>query len=174
MACSNLTAGFTLDCNESNGGIEKIFIANGPVESISTVTGNTGIVDDIIVGGSPLTPNDFFVFEVPRQTSSITETHTVSQTNGTLFYDQALSMVFNKMEAAKRNQLLLVGQATNMVVVAKDNNGKYWSIGLERGAYMTAGTSVSGTAYGDQNGYQITISGAEPYPMYEVTSSIVE
>jgi len=98
----------------------------------------------------------------------------VSQTNGTLFYDQALSMVFNKMEATKRNQLLLMGQATNMVVVAKDNNGKYWSIGLERGAYMTAGTSVSGTAYGDQNGYQITISGTELYPMYEVTSTIVE
>lgn len=174
MACSNLTAGFTLDCNESNGGIDKIFIANGPVESITTAVGNSGLVTAITVGGNPLVPGDFFVFEVPRQTSSITETHTVSQTNGTLFYDQALSMVFNKMEAAKRNQLLLVGQATNMVVVAKDNNGKYWSIGLERGAYMTAGTSVSGTAYGDQNGYQITISGAEPYPMYEVTSSIVE
>lgn len=174
MACSNLTAGFTLDCNESNGGIDKIFIANGPVQSISTVTGNSGIVDEIVVGGSPLTPNDFFVFEVPRQTSSITETHTVNQANGTLFYDQALSMVFNKMEAAKRNQLLLIGQATNMVVVAKDNNGKYWSIGLERGAYMTAGTSVSGTAYGDRNGYEITISGAELNPMYEVASGIVE
>lgn len=174
MACSNLTAGFTLDCNESNGGIDKIFIANGPVQSISTVTGNSGIVDEIVVGGQPLTPNDFFVFEVPRQTSSITETHTVNQANGTLFYDQALSMVFNKMEAAKRNQLLLIGQATNMVVVAKDNNGKYWSIGLERGAYMTAGTSVSGTAYGDRNGYEITISGAELNPMYEVASGIVE
>jgi hypothetical protein len=171
MACSNLTAGFTLDCNESNGGIDKIFIANGPVESI---TESAGVVTAITVSGSPLVPGDFFVFEVPRQTSSITETHTVSQTNGTLFYDQALSMVFNKMEATKRNQLLLMGQATNMVVVAKDNNGKYWSIGLERGAYMTAGTSVSGTAYGDQNGYQITISGTELYPMYEVTSTIVE
>ena len=173
MACSNLSAGFTLDCNESNGGVEKIFIANGPVQSITTASGNSGIVDEIVVGGSPLTPADFYEFEVPRQTSSFTETHTVNQTNGTLFYDQALSMVFNKMEADKRNQLLLMGQATNMVVVYKDNNGKYWSVGLERGAYMTAGTSVSGTAYGDRNGYEITISGAELYPSYEVTSSIV-
>ena len=171
MACSNLTAGFTLDCNDSNGGIEKIFIANGPVEAI---TESAGVVTAITVGGSPLAPVDFFEFEVPRQTSSITETHTVSQENGTLFYDQALSMVFNKMEATKRNQLLLMGQATNMVVVAKDNNGKYWSIGLERGAYMTSGTSVSGTAYGDRNGYEVTISGTELSPMYEVTSTIVE
>ena len=174
MACSNLTAGFILDCNDSNGGIDKVFIGNGPVQSISTASGNTGLVDEIVVGGSPLTPANFFEFEVPRQTSSFTETHTVSQNNGTLFYDQALSMVFNKMEAAKRNQLLLMGQATSMVVVYKDNNGKYFSVGLERGAYMTAGTSVSGVAYGDQNGYTITISGAEANPSFEVDGTIVE
>jgi hypothetical protein len=174
MACSNLNAGFILDCNDSNGGVDKIFIANGPVQSIATASGNTGFIDEIVVGGSPLVPADFFEFEVPRQTSSFTETHTPSQANGTLFYDQALSMVFNKMEANKRNQLLLMGQANNMVVIYKDNNGKYWSVGLERGAYMTAGTSVSGTAYGDQNGYQITISGAEPQPSFEVDGSIVE
>lgn len=70
MACSNLTAGFTLDCNDSNGGIEKIFIANGPVESI---TESSGTITAITVGGSALTPSDFFEFEVPRQTSSFTE-----------------------------------------------------------------------------------------------------
>jgi len=171
MACSNLTAGFTLDCNDSNGGVEKIFIANGPVESI---TESAGVVTAITVGGSALTPADFFEFEVPRQTSSFTETHTVSQENGTLFYDQALTAVFNKMEATKRNELLLMGQATNMVAVFKDNNGKYWSVGLERGAYMTSGTSTSGTAYGDRNGYEIVISGTEVEPSYEITSSIVE
>ena len=65
MACSNLSSGFTLDCNESNGGIDKIFIANGPVESI---TESAGVVTAITVSGSPLVPGDFFVFEVPRQT----------------------------------------------------------------------------------------------------------
>jgi len=44
MACSNLTAGFTLDCNESNGGIDKIFIANGPVESITESAGVVTLV----------------------------------------------------------------------------------------------------------------------------------
>ena len=171
MACSNLTAGFTLDCNDSNGGIDKIFIANGPVQSI---TESAGVVTAITVGGAALTPSDFFAFEVPRQTSSFTETVNVSQENGTVFYDQALTMVFNKMEAAKRNQILLMAEATSMVVVFKDNNGKYFSVGLEKGAYTTAGSSVSGTAYGDRNGYEITISGTEAAPAYEVTGSIVE
>ena len=171
MACSNLTAGFALDCNDSNGGIDKIFIANGPVESI-TETG--GLVSAITVGGSALAPADFFEFETPRQTSSITETATISQENGTVFYDQALTMVFNKMDAAKRNQLLLMAEATSMVVVAKDNNGKYWSIGLEKGAYTSAATTTSGTAYGDRSGYEITISGMEKAPIFEVTGTIVE
>ena len=171
MACSNLTAGFTLDCNDSNGGIDKIFIANGPVQSITEAA---GVITAITVGGAALVPADFFEFEVPRQTSSFTETINVSQENGTVFYDQALTMVFNKMEAAKRDQILLMAQATDMVVVFKDNNGKYFSVGVERGAFMTAGSSVSGTVYSDRNGYELTISGMEEAPSYEVTGSIVE
>lgn len=171
MACSNLTGNITLDCNDQQGGIDKIFIANGPVESI---TETAGTITAITVGGSALVPADFFEFEVPRQTSSFTETINVSQENGTVFYDQALTMVFNKMEATKRDQILLMAQATNMVVVFKDNVGKYFSVGVERGAYMTAGTAVTGTVYSDRNGYEITVSGAEASPSFEVTGSIVE
>ena len=170
MAC-DITSGFTLDCNDSNGGIEKIFIANGPVESITEAAGT---ISAITVGGSALTPSDFFAFEVPRQTSSFTETINVSNENGTVFYDQALTMVLNKMEAAKRDQILLLSQNNEMVVVFKDNNSKYFSVGIQRGAYMTAGTSVSGTAYGDRNGYELTFSGMEEQPAFEVTGSIVE
>ena len=171
MACSNLTAGFTLDCNDSNGGIDKIFIANGPVQSI---TESSGTITAITVGGSALAPSDFFEFEVPRQTSSFTETINVSQENGTVFYDQALTMIFNKMEAAKRDQILLMAQATDMVVVFKYNNDKYFSVGVKRGAFMTSGSSLSGTAYGDRNGYELVISGMEEDPSFEVTSTIVE
>jgi hypothetical protein len=170
MAC-DITSGFTLDCNDSNGGIDKIFIANGPVESITEASGT---ISAITVGGSALTPSDFFAFEVPRQTSSFTETINVSNENGTVFYDQALTMILNKMEAAKRDQILLLSQNNEMVVVFKDNNSKYFSVGIQRGAYMTAGTSVSGTAYGDRNGYELTFSGMEEQPAFEVTGSIVE
>jgi|TARA_R110000796_G_scaffold2870_5_gene11067 hypothetical protein len=170
MAC-NITSGFTLDCNDSNGGIEKIFIANGPVESI---TETAGTISAITVAGSALTPSDFFEFEVPRQTSSFTETINVSNENGTVFYDQALTMILNKMDAAKRDQILLLSQNNEMVVVFKDNNLKYFSVGIQRGAYMTAGTSVSGVAYGDRNGYELTFSGMEEQPAFEVTSTIVE
>ena len=171
MACSNLTAGFVNDCNDGQGGIEKIFIANGPVEAITEAA---GVITAITVAGSPLVPADWFVFETPRQTSSFTETITPSQENGTVTYAQDLAMVFNRLTAAKRNQILLMAEATNMICVAKDNNGKYWSIGIERGAYMSTGTAVSGVSYADRSGYEISISGMEASPSYEVTASIVE
>ena len=171
MSCSALTAGFLDLCNDGTGGIEAIFIANGPVESITESAGN---ITAITVGGAALTPSDFFEFATPRQSSSITETTTVSQENGTLFFDQQLTCVFNKMEATKRDQLLLMAQATTMVVVAKDGNGNYWSIGVEKGAFLVSGSATSGVAYGDRSGYEIVIGGLEASPMYTVTSTIVE
>lgn len=171
MACSNLTAGFTLDCNNSNAGVEKVFIANGPVESIIETA---GVVTDITVGGVSLTPADFFEFQVPRQSSIANETISVDQVAGTVTYDQQLTLEFTKLSADKRNQILLMAEATSMVVVYKDNNGKYFSVGLERGAYMVSGTATTGTAYADKAGYSIILGGLEAAPSYEVTGSIVE
>ena len=171
MSCSALTAGFLDLCNDGTGGIEEIFIANGPVQSI---TETSGTITAITVGGAALTPSDFYKFETPRQSSSLTETTTVSQENGTLFFDQQLTCVFNKMQAAKRDQLLLMAQATTMVVVAKDGNGTYWSIGVEKGAFLVSASATSGTAYGDRNGYEIVIGGLEASPIFAVTSTIVE
>ena len=170
MACSNIVAGISRDCNTNQGGIETIYIANGPVESITQTAGN---VTAITVGGSALGPSDFFEFQTPRQTSSLTETITVSQEAGTATFDQQLTMVFNKMNTAMRNQLLLLAEATNLVIIAKDNNGVYWSLGLERGGYMISGTAASGVAYADANQMQIIVGGMEAHPMYTVDSSIV-
>ena len=170
MAC-NIPAGFTYDCADAQGGLDVIYMANGPVESF---TESAGEITAITVGGSALVPADWFKFETPRQTSSITETITPSQENGTVTYQQDITMIFNKMTAAKRNEILLMAQNQELIVVAKDNNGLFFSIGIERGAYMTAGTSVSGVAYADRNGYELTITGMEKDPMYTVLSSIIE
>jgi hypothetical protein len=171
MSCSNLTNGLLDGCNDIAGGVEKLFIANGPVEAI---TASAGVVTAITVGGSALVPADFFVFELPRQTASFSETAAVSQENGTVVYNQDLTVIFNRLEAEKRNQIALMAQATSMVVVIKTNDGKYFSIGLEKGAFLGSMTATTGTAYADRAGYELTISGIELTPSYEVTSTIVE
>ena len=170
MAC-NITNGFTYDCADAQGGINKLFMLNGPVESF---TETAGVIQTITVNGSAVTAADWFVFETPRQTSSFTETITPSQENGTVTYQQDLTMIFNKLSADKRNEILLMAQNNKLVAVALDNNGKYWSIGISRGAYMTSGTATSGVAYADRSGYELVISGLEPQPAFEVLSTIME
>lgn len=171
MACSNITSGLVLDCTDGVGGIEVVYIANGPAESF---TEGSGVITEIVVDGAPLTPADFYKFEIPRQTASFTETMNLSVENGTLFYNQDLTVIFNKMEAEKRNQILLMAKSNSMIVVFKDNRGALFTVGLKNGAFMSAGTATSGTAFGDRSGYEITLSGIEIAPAYEIASSIVE
>jgi hypothetical protein len=111
---------------------------------------------------------------VPRTTSSITETVTGDVAQGTVTYAQSAVIVLNQMQASTRDQLQLIFEATDMIVVAKDNNGRYWSIGLERGAYGETSANTSGVAYQDRNGYEITIGAIEAKPMFEVDGAIVE
>jgi len=171
MSCSAISAGVLNGCSSNQGGLEAIFIANGPVESITEVA---GVVSAITVGGSALVPADFFKFEVPRTTSSISESATGDIAQGTVTYAQTAIIILNQMQASTRDQLALMFQATSMVVVAKDNNGKFFSIGLERGAYGVTATSTSGVAYQDRNGYEISIEGIEKNPMFEIDAAIVE
>ena len=170
MSCANINAGWTNDCRSSQGGIETFYIANGPVQSITETAGN---ITAITVAGSALTPSDFFEFQTPRAVSSITETTTASLENGTVTYEQVATIIANKMTAEKRNQLLLLAEATTLVVIAKDNNGIYWSIGTLRGAYLTAATGTTGAGFADRNGLELTINGMEKQPMFTVDSSIV-
>lgn len=173
-----LTSGLSLDCRDSNGGVEKVFIATTDGGDITfttaSVTGCPDQVDAISVGGSALSNADFYEFQVPKQTSSFTETATISSENGTVFWEQVVNLVFNKMQCATRDQMLILAQNTRMIVAVKDNNGEYWAVGLERGAEMTGGTSETGVAYGDRNGYTVTITGREISAAYNVLPTLVD
>lgn len=170
MSC-NLTAGWAIDCKDSQGGVDMVYIANGKV---SGYTASAGVVSEILVGGVALTGADFFSFAVPKQTSTLEEEIEASTENGTVLYTQTLTLVFNKMEASKRNQILLMAQNENLVPIVRDGNGKLWVIGLERGATLTGGTNTTGTAYTDRNGGELTLTGYEKIPMFEVNPSILE
>ena len=56
--------------------------------------------------------------------------------------------------------------------VVKDNNGKFWMLGLVRGLDITAGSSQSGTAEGDRSGYTLTFTGKEVALCPEVNSTV--
>jgi hypothetical protein len=53
-----------------------------------------------------------------------------------------------------------------------DNNGNSFYLGETYGSYITAGTSVTGKALGDQAGYNLTFQAMEPNPMNELGGSL--
>lgn len=170
MSCS-ITSGITLSCKDSQGGIDYLYIADLP--SYDTITTDVdGLVTSLDTSGAPETIT-WYKYEVPKQSSSFTETINADNTAQTVFYQQDALMVFTKMEAAKRDQIKLLAQNPKLLVVVKDGNGKFWSVGISRGAELSAGTVSTGTAYGDRNGGEITLTGLEPNPSYECAASFV-
>lgn len=164
MACA-LTQGYSLDCKDSAGGITEVyFIEKGNVSSIVSASG-------VVTGLTKSAGKRFWKYELPKETGSFTHNPTVSTENGTLFFEQNLTIVVNKLSAAINTELKLLAQNI-LIAVVKDNNNKFWMLGKERGLDMSGSTSGSGTAFGDRSGYSLVFVGKEPDQLYEVNSTV--
>ena len=165
MPCA-LTQGYNLDCKDSAGGITEVyFIERGNVSSIAANA--SGVITGITKAGG----KRFWKYELPKETGSFTHNPTVSTENGTLFFEQNLTIVVNKLAADINTELKLLAQNI-LIAVVKDNNNKFWMLGKERGLDMSGSTSGSGTAFGDRSGYSLVFVGKEPDQLYEVNSSV--
>lgn len=165
MACA-LTTGFTLDCRDSNGGIEAVYLAT--FSSTDTITAASGLVTAMSLSPSRV----FYRYDLRRYTAQSTENITGSQENGTVFYDQLVEINLDKLQASMRNEIALLAQ-NYLYVIVKDNNGKYWLYGKTRGLTLNTGNGATGTAAGDRNGYNLQFSGQEPVPAFEVQASVI-
>ena len=60
-----------------------------------------------------------------------------------------------------------------MFAIVRDNNYGYYLVGNEYGCDVTAMTSETGTAMGDLNGYNFTLSAIESEQPYKLQGSVV-
>lgn len=164
MACA-LTQGFVLDCKESVGGIKSVrFVEFDNVASIAYAAGVATL--------TMVASKKFWKYAQVRETSSFTETITANVQNGTIFYQQELTAILNKLAAATRNEILLLAKNRLMAIV-EDMNGAFWLLGAKNGIDITGGNSATGTASGDRNGYTLTFQGMEADPMWSVSSGAI-
>jgi len=163
MSC-NLTSGILLGCRDNVGGLKTMWITDYcNIDSISQSTGDT--ITQISGTG------EFYCFELIRTSSQHTETVNASLENGTVFYQGETVTYFSKLEQAKRNILKTLAQSQRLAIIVEDNNGAYFFLGQTYGAFISAGTSVTGKALGDQNGYNMTFQYLEPNPMNELSGA---
>ena len=124
---------------------------------LTSYTEASGVVTAITKGAG----KKFFKYALVKGTSSLTENINASVENGTIFYQQELTMIINKLQVAVRNELLLLAKNL-LVAIVHDSNDAYWIIGLKNGIDITAGNAGTGTAQGDRSGYTLTFTGKEP------------
>ena len=150
--CPITLAGISLDCENNKGGIKTVYIAPyGDVTvKVDTETGKVSSID--MAEGAK-----FKTYQFRKNTGSMTSTLTADETNGLNYVTTELSLVFTKMNTAKRLEMtaLSLGQ---LAVIVLDSNGVYWYITPDDYASASAGTGETGTAKGDRNGYTLTLS----------------
>ena len=164
MSC-NLTSGIQLSCRDNVGGVATAYITD--FTNIASITKNTGDTITQISGSGT-----FYEFQLIRTSSQFTETVNASLENGTVFYTQELVTFFSKLEQSKRNILKTLAQSPKLSIVMEDNTGKYFLLGEVYGSFVSAGSSVTGKALGDAQGYNITFQALEQNPMCELSGPL--
>ena len=166
MGCAKTITGMGLDCRESVGGIKEVYIL-GDRSEVTVTVAQDAITAIALDAGS----DKFLPYKFRKQTGSMVSTINTSEENGTTFVQTDVTLVFHKMEAKKRLEIsaLMVGDCAMLV---KDGNNKYWLLGYDEPVTMTAGSAATGTAKGDKNGYDLTLTDLSNSLPYEVTKEI--
>lgn len=165
--CPITLAGINLDCSNNKGGIKRAFIA-----PYGDVTAN--VVEGMVTGFTMAEGAKFKTYQFRKNTGSMTSTLTADETNGLNYVTTELSLVFTKMDTAKRLEMaaLSLGQ---LAVIVEDANGIYWYLTPDDYASASAGTGETGTAKGDRNAYTLTLTVEnDGYPMEVEATAITE
>ena len=164
MSQCSLTAAIALDCLDSIGGIKTLWVSTDFDYTSITAGATAGIT--ALSGGT----GDFYQIQVAKDVASFTETFNVSNTNGTAFFEQAVTIPVQHLSSAKREQIQLLAYNRASRVVFEDNNGLYWLVGLTRGCVLSTGTTTTGTAVGDATQYSFVLTAQEPEMAYQVST----
>lgn len=178
--CNQTLAGIPLDCTNSLGGIKTVYIANyGDVEALASDIQDDSTPENpdktygMITGITMVEGAKFKPYQFRKETGSMTSTLNADEKTGVNYVTTELSLVFTKMENAKRIEMsaLAVGQ---LAVIVKDSNGKYWYLGKEDYVSSSAGGATTGTAKTDQNAYTLTLKDESSTYPFEVTEECVK
>ena len=164
-----LTTGFDLDCRDSIGGVKSVRLAS--LEDYTAMVA-TGTASGAITGWTtPLL--DFYKYDQLKETSSLTESINGSSQNGTVYFTPEVTLVLSKLDVTKRNEIKVLAQQ-RLVAIVEGNDSSYWVVGYQNGLELNAGTSATGTAFGDLSGYSLTLSGMEADTMLSIAQAEVD
>lgn len=159
MSCLNLQ-GYEKGCDNSVGGIKSVVIFEFD-SATDFVIDATGELTELTLDAA----NNAYKYEFLKDNSNFTDAIVGDGISANASFVPTLNMIFRK------NSLSLVQEVFELsknflVAIVEDNNGEYWTLGLERGLSIGASAGASsGAALTDPNNYTILLTGAEARPM---------
>ena len=165
MACE-MTVGFNdRTCTNGKGGIKSVLLF--PVSAISGAIGLT--LNEIV---SLTVTGETYLYKLKSNLSSYTAPIKVNKDNGTLWYEQTLTMILSSDTKELRSEIHLLAQNEICALVEKAD-GTIVALGLEEGLQVNdGGDYTSGTVKSDRNGHTIVLFGMENNEVPDVASGV--
>jgi hypothetical protein len=162
MAC-NISSGRLVDCKDSLGGIKTIYISGNAdyVDMVSTSDWTAASNDTV----TQIATQTFFEFELRPELSSLTVNYQSDPASGTTFFEQVLSVTFQKLDATDIADIRELCQGRPNIWIL-DNNAKCWLIGAEFGCNVSGGSILTGVSYADLNGFTMDFTAREQNPIW--------
>ena len=153
MSCE-MTSGYNdRTCTNGKGGIKSVLLF--PLGNIATSHITANEVDILTVTG------ETFLYKLKSNLSSYTAPIKVDKNNGTLFYEQSLSMILASDNKELRSEIHLLAQ-NEVCCLVENADGTIVALGFGEGLQIAdANEYTSGVLKSDRRGHVIVLNGME-------------
>ena len=160
-----MTAGYNdRTCTNGKGGIKSVLIF--PLDNLANSAITANEITTLTVTG------ETFRYKLKSNLSIFTAPIKVNKDNGTLFYEQSLSMISASDSKELRSEIHLLAQ--NLVVALVENaDGTIVALGFGEGLQVAdANEYTSGVLKGDRKGHVIVLNGMENDEVPDVSPGV--
>lgn len=164
MSCT-MTSGFNdRTCTNGKGGIKSVLMFPVANWSASTIAANE--ITALTVTG------ETFHYKLKSNLSSYTAPVKRNEENGTLWYEQSLTMILNADTKELRSSIHALAQ-NELACMVEKADGTFVMLGFNEGMKVGDGNEYgSGVAKSDRNGHQIVLSSLENDEVPDVDSTL--
>lgn len=152
-------------CTNGKGGIKSVLLF-----PVSAISGAIGLTNNQITALA--VTGETYLYKLKSNLSSYTAPIKVNKDNGTLWYEQTLTMILSSDTKELRSEIHLLAQNEICALVEKAD-GTIVALGLEEGLQVNdGGDYTSGTVKSDRNGHTIVLFGMENNEVPDVASGV--
>ena len=151
-------------CTNGKGGIKSVLLF--PLGNVATSNITLNEVTTLTVTG------ETFLYKLKSNLSSYTAPIKVDKNNGTLWYEQSLSMILASDNKELRSEIHLLAQ-NEVVCLVENADGSIVALGFGEGLQIAdANEYTSGVLKGDRRGHTLVLNGMENEEVPDVDPAI--